>query len=149
MRIGELSERSGVRIEAIRFYEKEGLLTEAKRLENNYRSYTAHHLEQLNFIRHCRTLDMALPDIKILLHSDAKDPAQAASVHALIEKQVKLVDERMAKLKALKKHLLGLAARCKGAHGTEPCGILVGLTEDAHEGHCHCEDSCENCEKIS
>ena len=55
MRIGELSERSGVGIETIRFYEKEGLLTPANRTENNYRAYTEAHLRELMFIHHCRT----------------------------------------------------------------------------------------------
>ncbi len=143
MRIGELANRSGVRVEAIRFYEKEGLLSAPSRLENNYRAYTHKHLEQLNFICHCRSLDMSLADIRVLLHSDATDCQQALAVHALIQKQVKLVDERIANLKALKAHLKALASRCTGHHGTEPCGILVGLNEDAHEGHCHCEDAHE------
>ncbi len=141
MRIGELASRSGVRVEAIRFYEKEGLLSAPARLENNYRAYTHKHLDELNFICHCRSLDMSLTDIKTLLHSDATDAAQASLVHGLIQKQVKLVDERIANLKALKHHLKALASRCSGKHGTEPCGILVGLNEDAHEGHCHCEDA--------
>lgn len=140
MRIGELSSRSGLRVEAIRFYEKEGLLSLPSRLENNYRAYTHKHLDELNFISHCRSLDMSLADIRTLLHADPRDSEQATHVHALIEKQVKLVNERMASLKALKGHLKALASRCSGNHGTEPCGILMGLNEDAHEGHCHCED---------
>ena len=143
MRIGELSSRSGVRVEAIRFYEKEGLLSAPTRLENNYRAYAHRHLEQLNFICHCRSLDMSLSDIRTLLHADATDSSQAALVHALIQKQVKLVDERIANLKKLKEHLKALASRCSGKHGSEPCGILIGLNEDAHEGHCHCEDNRE------
>ncbi len=140
MKIGELSLRSGISVEAIRFYEKEGLIDPAKRLENNYRLYSTVHLEQLNFIHHCRSLDMPLADIKTLIRCDANDSEQAAGVHALIARQVKLVDERIAKLKVLRKHLLALSARCSGMHEKSPCGILVGLNEDAHEGHCHCED---------
>ena len=139
MRIGELSERSGVRIETIRFYEKQGLLAPALRAENNYRTYTEKHLRQLNFIHHCRTLDMPLSDVKMLLSSDATDTEQAGHVHELIAHHVRQVDERIAKLKALKKHLKALAARCSGSHEGMPCGILVGLQEDADEGHCHCK----------
>lgn len=39
MRIGELSRETGVPVETIRYYEKEGLLEPPMRLQNNYRSY--------------------------------------------------------------------------------------------------------------
>ena len=63
MRIGELSKLSGVAVETIRFYENEGLIPKAARSMNNYRSYTEGHLKRLQFIRHCRSLDMSLEDI--------------------------------------------------------------------------------------
>ncbi len=131
MRIGELAKRSGVAVETIRFYEKEGLLTQARRTENNYRTYTQEHLRELNFIHHCRTLDMPLSDVKTLLACDATDTEQATHVHELIAHHVRLVDERIAKLKALKAHLMELAARCSGSHEGKPCGILVSLQEDS------------------
>lgn len=131
MRIGELSERSGVGIETIRFYEKEGLLTPARRTENNYRAYTEAHLRELMFIHHCRTLDMPLSDVRALLACDATDTEQAEHVHELIAHHVRLVDERITKLKSLKEHLKELASRCSGSHEGAPCGILVGLQEDA------------------
>ena len=39
MRIGKLSQTTGVEIETIRFYEKEGLLQPAEREANGYRRY--------------------------------------------------------------------------------------------------------------
>ena len=74
MQIKELAGATGVDVETIRFYEKEGLMPEPARLANGYRSYEPKHLERLSFIRHCRALDMALPDVRRLL--DAVDAAE-------------------------------------------------------------------------
>ena len=106
-------------------------MTPANRTENNYRAYTEAHLRELMFIHHCRTLDMPLSDVRTLLSCDATDTVQAEHVHELIAHHVRLVDERIAKLKALKEHLKELASRCSGSHEGAPCGILVGLQEDA------------------
>eukprot|EP01136_Pigoraptor_vietnamica_P012486 Opistho-1_new@52457 len=67
MQIKDLARATGVDVETIRFYEKEGLLPEPARLDNGYRNYAQPHLERLSFIRHCRALDMPLPDVKRLL----------------------------------------------------------------------------------
>ena len=66
MRIGELAQRGHCDVETIRFYEQEKLLDTPMREANGYRSYTDTHLLQLKFIRHCRSLDMGLPDVRRL-----------------------------------------------------------------------------------
>jgi len=52
MKIGELSQATGVDVETIRYYEKSGLLPAPARLANRYREYVASHLERLAFVRH-------------------------------------------------------------------------------------------------
>src|SRR3546814_4748472 len=65
--IGELAKRTESTVETIRYDEKEGLLPEPSRSDGNYRLYGEEHIERLRFIRHCRTLDMALDDVRTLL----------------------------------------------------------------------------------
>jgi DNA-binding transcriptional MerR regulator len=60
MRIGELARRAGVDAQTIRYYEREGLLDAPARTAAGYRAYGPQHLERLNFVRHCRSLDMPL-----------------------------------------------------------------------------------------
>ena len=74
MRIGELSRETGVPVETIRYYEKEGLLEPPMRLQNNYRSYGDRHLARLRFIAHCRKLDMGLEEIREILNYDSSKP---------------------------------------------------------------------------
>ena len=74
LKIGELAKQTGCLVETIRYYEGEGLLLEPARSEGNYRLYTDIHVERLQFIRHCRVLDMTLEEIRSLLRfRDAPD----------------------------------------------------------------------------
>ena len=71
MNIKQASEQSGVSAPNIRFYEKEGLLTPARRQGNDYRDYTAGDVRTLKLIRMLRMLDVPLPVIRSVLAGDA------------------------------------------------------------------------------
>lgn len=132
MRIGELSKLSGVSVETIRYYEAQGLIPKAQRSMNNYRSYSEGHLKRLSFIRHCRSLDMSLDDIRLLSNVDARRSDDALRVHALINEHLHKIDEQIDALKKLRQHLGLLALCCHGEHRNgEPCGLIEGLTNQA------------------
>ena len=65
MRIGELAHQAGVDVQTVRYYEREGLLAAPSRTQSGYRAYGPEHLERLNFVRHCRSLDMPLAERRI------------------------------------------------------------------------------------
>ncbi|MCV6070998.1 MerR family transcriptional regulator, partial [Escherichia coli] len=67
MKIGELAQTAGTGVETVRFYEREGLLPLPARSSGNYRVYNGEHVDRLAFIRHCRSLDMTLDEIRVLL----------------------------------------------------------------------------------
>ncbi|MCF0253093.1 MAG: MerR family transcriptional regulator [Duodenibacillus sp.] len=127
MRIGELAAAAGVAVETVRFYESRGLLSPAVRLPNGYRAYAERHLEQLSFIRRCRSLDISLEDIARLLALDAGREPDACEAHALIDAKLASVEERIAGLEELRGHLLRLKGLCRG-HAQGRCGLLDGLT---------------------
>ena len=67
MKIGELAILTNCDVQTIRYYEKEGLIELPSRLNSGYRQYESRHEEQLNFVRHCRSLGMSIAEIKLLL----------------------------------------------------------------------------------
>ena len=140
MRIGELAKLSDLTVETIRFYESEGLIPKAERSLNNYRSYTESHLKRLLFIKHCRSLDMSLDEIRILTDVDARRNEDADRVHSMIAQHIHKIDQQIEDLKHLKQHLALLALCCHGNHANgEPCGLIEGLTNQA---------CCHNCEGL-
>jgi Cd(II)/Pb(II)-responsive transcriptional regulator len=127
MRIGELAQASGTPIETIRFYEREGLLPPAARTDGNYRIYTPRHAERLAFIRQCRSLDMTLDEVRVLLQFKDQPQADCGQVNNLLDEHIGHVAERIRVLRALEKELRALRAACPVPHAAADCGILQGI----------------------
>lgn len=145
-KIGELAEHTGCLVETIRFYERKGLLPAPERSDGNYRVYNNDHAEQLQFIRHCRSLDMTLEEIRILLDLRAAPEQDCDGVNTLLDKHIGHVATRIRELKALQVQLKQLRSRCVSAQSTKECGILQGLADanvaepvnlGSHTGGCH------------
>jgi Cd(II)/Pb(II)-responsive transcriptional regulator len=146
MKIGDLARRTDCLAETIRYYEREGLLPAPARSEGNYRLYGAPHVERLTFIRHCRSLDMTLDEIRSLLHFKDAPDENCGEVNALLDKHIGHVADRIAELRALETQLVELRARCGTAHAARDCRILqeLGSTPGSaprkagvHGGGCH------------
>ncbi|MGH8670768.1 MAG: Cd(II)/Pb(II)-responsive transcriptional regulator [Burkholderiales bacterium] len=138
MRIGELGQATGVDIETVRYYEKEGLLPPPARQTNGYRAYGPAHLERLAFIRHCRALDMPLADVKRLLKFVEHPDADCSDINRLIDEQLTRVRARLKSMHALEKQLAALRERCAASYSAAECGILHELVAAAHGEACAC-----------
>ncbi len=131
MKMGELAKQTGCDIETIRYYEKSGLLPEPGRVGAGYRFYLPEHLERLQFIRHCRSLQMRLADIKVLLDLRGRPTAACQGVNDLLDHHIDLIRVRMEVLTSLEVQLTKLRHQCHETHSTQECGILQTLSDDA------------------
>lgn len=128
MKIGELANATGTQIETIRYYEREGLLPSPSRTEGNFRIYADEHVERLSFIRHCRSLDMTLDEIRRLLHFKDAPAENCGDVNTLLDAHIGHVADRIRELRALEKQLKSLRERCREAQDAAHCGILSELS---------------------
>ena len=133
MTIGELARTTGCEIETIRYYEHEGLLPKPGRTAGNFRRYGQEHVELLSFIRHCRSLDMALNEIRILLRFRSAPEENCGEVNALLETHIGHVEERIAELRSLGRQLRALREKCSSGRSAKQCGILQGLGGTPHD----------------
>jgi Cd(II)/Pb(II)-responsive transcriptional regulator len=131
MKIGELAAATGSPVETIRFYERQQLLPPPARTEGNYRIYEAAHEERLAFIRHCRSLDMALDEIRTLLRFKDSPAENCGEVNALLDAHIGHVADRIRELRALEKQLKSLREQCHVVQGSQECGILQVLSKAA------------------
>jgi len=138
MKIGELAARGGCDVQTVRFYEREGLLDEPERETSGYRRYADRHLQRLQFIRHCRSLDIPLPEVRELLKFAAQPEQSCAHVDALLDEHIGRVRLRLAALRTLQKQLLALRGRCDG-DPSHSCAILESFmtAAEAHACACH------------
>ena len=131
MKIGELAAAVQTQVETIRYYEREGLLPHAPRSEGNYRIYGPDHLERLTFVRHCRSLDMTLDEIRVLLRFKDDPQAECGEVNAMLDEHMGHVRTRIRGLRQLEKQLQALRERCDDVREAASCGILNHLAEYA------------------
>ncbi len=146
LKIGELAAQTGSSVETIRYYEQQNLLPQPARSAGNYRLYGDTHVKRLQFIRHCRSLDMTLDEIRTLLNFRDTPEENCAGVNTLLDKHIGHVADRIRELQALEGQLQDLRSRCLTVQSTQACGILQGLADiddaspknlGSHDGSCH------------
>jgi Cd(II)/Pb(II)-responsive transcriptional regulator len=138
MRIGDLAKQAGVDAQTVRYYEREGLLAAPSRTPSGYRAYGPEHVERLNFIRHCRSLDMPLAEIKRLIDLSSDEKVSCGDVDQLVRTHLERVRAKRIALQALESQLATLSAQCASGHRVADCGILGELIHAAHGEACAC-----------
>ena len=129
IKIGELAKRTCCQVETIRYYEAAGLLHKPSRSAGNFRLYGKAHVERLQFIRHCRSLDMTLNEVRTLLKFRDTPDRGCGEINALIDDHIRSVELRIGELVRLKQHLVILRRKCSGVKPIDSCGILQGLSD--------------------
>ena len=99
MTISEVAKCLGVDISTVRFYERKGLITPARREDSKYRDYSEEDVMTLKRIMLYRKLDFSIDDIQSILSEDA-------DVHEMLI-------SRREQLNAQKEQLLGSLALCE------------------------------------
>ena len=133
LKIGEVSKRSGVGIEALRFYEKGGLLDRPRRTMSGYRVYDASVLDRLAFIRKAQVLGFTLEEIRELIAHKRRGENPCGEVRQIVKGRLKELDERIAQMTQYRDEL---AAALKEWEKTkERAGHVCGLIEASHIEH--------------
>ena len=127
MNIKQASEQSGVSAPNIRFYEKEGLLTPARRQGNGYRDYTAGDIRALKLIRMLRMLDVPLPTIKAVLRGE--QPLQQA-----LQAQQTVLEQQAAHLAAARSFCAELVRQRPQAETLDVDACLTRMEKPAVQG---------------
>ena len=126
--IGTLSQKTGTKVQTIRYYEQIGLMNQPGRTAGGQRRYFEKDLDRLAFIRHSRQLGFSLGAIRELLDL-ADDPAQpCAEANSIARRQLKQVEQRIKRLNALKKELKRMVVECTGESVAE-CKVLEVLRD--------------------
>lgn len=121
--IGKLAAAGGVGVEAIRFYQRRGMIEQPPR-DGGIRRYGGEDLRRLRFIKQAQTAGFTLQEIKELLQLDAGQDRPRA--RALARARVEALDEKIADLKRARDALKRLAREC-GDGGNGPCPILASF----------------------
>src|SRR5262249_17736794 len=121
--IGEISKRSGVNIETIRYYERIEMLPAPPRTASGRRIYGAFELRLLAFIRRSRELGFSLDEIRALLRLGAPGDASCREVREIARHHLEDIRARIGDLRKLERLLANTIAKCTGSSAPD-CPVL-------------------------
>jgi len=130
MKIGEVSKRSGVGVEALRFYEKSGLLDRPGRTYGGYRTYGGEVLERIAFIKQAQVLGFSLDEIRQLIEDKRKGGSPCAEVREIVRTRLDELNERIAQMIQYRDELAAELAEWDKEQELD--GHVCGLIEGSH-----------------
>jgi len=147
LKIGEVSKRSGVGVEALRFYEKSGLLDRPSRTYSGYRVYGAEVLERLAFIKQAQALGFSLDEIRRIVEDARRGESPCDEVREIVRRRLTELDERLRELHRYRDELQHTLAEWDEV-GRAP-GHICGLIEGSEVGHAHHHHKAEGLKRTS
>ncbi len=128
MLIGELSNKTGLSRDTIRFYEKRNLITTGRkeRRFNNYKEYSEETLQRLYTIKRMKGFGFTLNEISEFLELLELNSASCDNVSKKMFDKINLVDEKIKELEKIKSLVLtGLKSCRPPKNNSENCPLLI------------------------
>lgn len=129
-RIGQVAQETGISIDTIRFYEKQGLLKRSPRTEGGFRSVGLSDIETLKFVRKAQELGFSLNEIRELLILRSEPVPACSHVKELLDQKVIGVEQKITEQQGLERSLKRALQKCKrelktAAAGHEECCPVI------------------------
>ena len=134
LQIGTLALQTGLTVDAIRFYEKSGLLKRPVRTEGGFRLFRHEDALDLRFIQKAQELGFPLQKIRELSILQREDVEACSNVDDLLDQKLAEVRGKIAELEKLKRSLERASRKCKqewkdaGATHRGCCPVLEELS---------------------
>lgn len=113
MRIGEFAKRAGVSTSKVRFYESRGLLPDAPRSANGYRTYDSTDLRIVVFIDRARALGFTLSDIARFMSRPAEERRAKTGLVQALEAKLTEIDLHLAEAQHRRSEVVELLEELK------------------------------------
>ena len=116
--IGRVAKQAGVKIDTLRFYERQGLVPEPSRTASNYRVYPEDTARGVRFVKRAQDLGFSLREIKGLLKLRATPGTPCEDVRRQALNKIEEIDDKIRSLRAMKAALAKLADECATTQGS-------------------------------
>lgn len=129
LRTGQVAKAAGVNVETLRFYERRGIIKEPKRRRSGYRDYPPETVQIVRFIKRAQELGFTLDEIEELLALRDDDRRTCGEVRGAAATKIEEIEEKMRRLRAMKRALAMLVDSCVDEASTRECPILEALDD--------------------
>lgn len=126
MLIGELSKRSGLSRDTIRFYERQGLikLGRRERRVNNYKEYPEAILRRLLLFNKIKSYGFTLNESAEIISLLDANLASCNTISKVASQKVDVIDKKIAELQTLKNLLVTSVDNCNHKNEAENCPLF-------------------------
>lgn len=121
--IGKLSEKTGVNIETVRYYEKIGLIPKPSRSEGGNRLYNMEQAKRLAFIKRCRELGFPLDTIREFLKLVDEKHYTCAEIADISQRHLEDIRAKIRDLKKIESHIKDMLSQCN-KNNTPDCAFI-------------------------
>lgn len=104
-KIGQVAKVSGMGIETIRFYERNGLIEKPNRKASGYREYSQEIIPHLRFIKRAKELGFSLREISEILSMRKRGQAKCKDVRVRAEQKLSDIEAKIRDLQKMRKAL--------------------------------------------
>jgi MerR family transcriptional regulator, copper efflux regulator len=123
--IGRVAKLSGVGVETIRYYQREGILQEPERSGGvGFREYSHDVVQRIRFIKRAQELGFSLREIVELLNLRNSRRSSCEAVKARAERKIAEVEQKIEDLKRILAALTNVRKVCSRKQQTSSCPIL-------------------------
>lgn len=127
MRIGEFANAAEVSIDAVRFYERRGVLASAPRTSGGYRTFDGRDLERVRLARQLQGLGLTVEEVVEALAAHDTEGATCTSQRWRLEQVETRIEEQLAALRHTRRLIREALAGCDGGH----CQLVAAPSSDA------------------
>ena len=130
LNIGQVAKQTGLTVEAIRFYEKKGLIDNPQRSESGYRQYPQETIKRVRFIQRAKDVGFTLSDIAELLDLRQEPGSSCTDIKLRATDKIEEVDLKIQELQKIRNALARMIMKCSGRGAISECPILEELDMD-------------------
>jgi MerR family mercuric resistance operon transcriptional regulator len=127
--IGQVARACGVGVETVRFYEREGLVSQPARPEVGFRRYPPETVKRVLFIQRSKALGFSLREIRELLSLRIDSARSCNQVRKHAEAKIADIEGKIEALGTMRHALEKLVAACGNRRETGDCPIIEALEE--------------------
>ncbi|MBX3656026.1 MAG: MerR family transcriptional regulator [Ramlibacter sp.] len=110
MKISELAEATGVTVDTLRYYEKQGLLDPPQRRDNGYRAYSPSDLQRVRFVRGAQMLGFSLAQIREVIPDLVQGRMGRSGIEQRLQAKIAEIDARFEELRRLRQEVVDTLA---------------------------------------
>ena len=133
MQIGELAQTAGVTVQAVRYYERRGLVPEPARTRSGYRSYDQEAVQRLRFIVTAKGLGFTLAETKDLITLRVAPETTPEDVRDRAREKIRATKRKIAGLRKLLAGLERVVSECDAGGSPHTCALLHTLEQEAED----------------